>query len=432
MKVPRLLLPSLWLTLGAIFAEAQGPLAPAAAPAPQGRTLEQLEPRIDLQRTVNPIPGDFNSQIVISSPGSYYLSANLVVTKPDGIRIAASGVTLDLRGFTISHATSGSAGIRLGTGIMRCTVQNGTVTGFSAGVSLNSSPFPRGTIFRRLHASGCGTGFLTADDAMFQDCTASGNTGTGFSSINGAILRNCVAANNGGAGIQVGAAGVLEGCSAMNNAGTYAIQAGTGSTLSNCVSTGNTGNYGIIVGFGSVLRNCVARGNTSSDTQSGGFFVNAESILSGCVATNNTNNAGSAPRAGAGITTVSDVLITNCVVQGNSGDGIQVGDGSFVRENNCDGNGNAGAGANIRATGDGNRIEGNHLTNGRRGVELEGTGSIVLRNSARANAINYVFTADNRYGPVVNLTAAGTAAVNGSGPAASTLTSADGTANYAQ
>ena len=69
---------------------AQGPLSPPTAPAPQGKTLDQIEPRVDLQRTVNPLPTDTDNTIIISQPGSYYLSAGLGVTKLNGIRVTTS------------------------------------------------------------------------------------------------------------------------------------------------------------------------------------------------------------------------------------------------------------------------------------------------------------------------------------------------------
>jgi hypothetical protein len=55
---------------------AQGPLTPPGAPAPTMKTLQQIEPRIDLAT----VPGNASAHHVIDRPGSYYLSGNLEMT----------------------------------------------------------------------------------------------------------------------------------------------------------------------------------------------------------------------------------------------------------------------------------------------------------------------------------------------------------------
>jgi hypothetical protein len=72
---------------------AQGPLTPPpGAPAPTMKTLEQIEPRTP----ISALP------FTISSPGSYYVSGDLVVVaNQHGISIDASNVTLDLGGFEL-------------------------------------------------------------------------------------------------------------------------------------------------------------------------------------------------------------------------------------------------------------------------------------------------------------------------------------------
>jgi hypothetical protein len=81
----------------------------------------------------------------ISQPGSYKLVKNLTFTGSSGacLMITASGVTLDLAGFTISGRTTPpfveSTAI-LGSGDLRgIAVQNGSVSGFQIGVDLGSA-----------------------------------------------------------------------------------------------------------------------------------------------------------------------------------------------------------------------------------------------------------------------------------------------------
>src|SRR2546423_776646 len=81
---------------------AQGSLTPPGAPAPTMKALDEIEPRINLQASPAPASVDTtnaNYHFIINQPGSYYLSANLGVTKLNGIKINSQGVTLDLNGF---------------------------------------------------------------------------------------------------------------------------------------------------------------------------------------------------------------------------------------------------------------------------------------------------------------------------------------------
>ena len=92
-------------------------------------------------------------------------------------------------------------------------------------------------------------------------------------------------------------------------------------------------------------------------------------------------------------------------------------------------NGLAGDGAGIHSTGNENRIEGNSVTGNDRGIDVDSTGSLSIKNSAATNTIDYVIAASNRYGAIINITAAGAAAVSGNN-AVSTVASTDPWANF--
>src|SRR3954454_14614359 len=83
----------------------QGSLTPSGPPAPTMKKLDEVEPRTNLQAASAPGVDTSNADyhFIIDQPGSYYLSANIVVTKTNGIRINAEGVTLDLNGFQMSR-----------------------------------------------------------------------------------------------------------------------------------------------------------------------------------------------------------------------------------------------------------------------------------------------------------------------------------------
>ncbi len=107
---------------------AQGGLTPPGAPGPTMKTLDQVEARIPIS----------SAPFTITNAGSYYLTGNLRVlyapplfTSSNAIVIAASGVTLDLNGFTISSsaARATGCGILLWGSLEGITILNGHIRG---------------------------------------------------------------------------------------------------------------------------------------------------------------------------------------------------------------------------------------------------------------------------------------------------------------
>jgi len=125
-----------------LSALAQGPLAPPGAPAPTMLTLSQVEPRTPITNT---------TAVTISSPGSYYLTANISVTSGSAITITASQVTLDLNGFTLSstEASPAGTGILLAGGNEDITILNGHIKGnvVYSGGNYTGSGFANGIYF---------------------------------------------------------------------------------------------------------------------------------------------------------------------------------------------------------------------------------------------------------------------------------------------
>jgi parallel beta-helix repeat protein len=130
-----------------------------------------------------------------------------------------------------------------------------------------------------------------------------------------------------------------------------------------------------------------------------------------------------------GFTIVDGSKIQGCTANNNLGDGIRVSAACAVLSNTCRQNGITGDGAGIHSTAISNRIEKNHVFNNKRGIDVESTSSLIIGNTASANTTNYSIAANNRYGPIVDITASGTAAVSGSS-SASTATSTDPWANF--
>jgi parallel beta-helix repeat protein len=226
---------------------------------------------------------------VISTVGSYRLTSNLTVPPGQvGIEVTATGsggVAIALNGFSIigPGTNSGFAGILDGPGTTM-TVENGTVTGFSA-----------------TNAAGVTDGF-------------------------DAIVKN-VQADNNFFGILVAGFSLIEGCTANQNSGGFGIECNPG----NCTITGNVafGNKtdGILCVFG-----CTISGNTAGGNQSDGIHCGAPSsgpsgcLISNNTATNNTSNGIFAFDASTGYR--GNVLNAN---------GTQVSGGTSLGNNLCNG-----------------------------------------------------------------------------------------------
>lgn len=90
----------------------------------------------------NVTPGDAPGfPVTLTQPGSFRLSGNLTLpAAADGFVVAASGVTLDLNGFTITGAGGATRGITDDSvARSRVAIRNGNITGFPAGIRLQVS-----------------------------------------------------------------------------------------------------------------------------------------------------------------------------------------------------------------------------------------------------------------------------------------------------
>lgn len=371
----------------------QGSLTPPGAPGATMKTLDQVEPRIDLAT----VPGNSSYYHVITNAGSYYLSENLVVTNSGGIAIYAPNVTLDLNGFTISLVSgSGTYGVLI-EGI-QAIVRNGHIKGFMIGVA-NSSAIYRGCLLKDVTVTQCTISGISlfGTGARIVDCTAYNNPGRGIYAGDGSSLSGCTASyNQGDYAIYAASGSTLSGCAASYNRGTAGIYANNGSTLSGCTASDNVVQYGIRAGDGSSLRGCTARSNEGTGSTSYGIFAE-RSVIVDCAAIGNTHtNLDVIYNQGVGIYTGDGGVVENCTAQWNDGDGILVGSDSFVSGNACGYNGHGGEGSGIHVTGSDNRIEDNNATdNTTRGFHVTNSGNIIVRNTASGNGTNWEVTLNN-------------------------------------
>lgn len=363
--------------LAALFASATlslaGPLNPPAGTVTgSGKTLTEVEPRVAINQTNT--PGTATSIFKITQPGSYYLVGNLQgVGAKSGIEIAASGVKIDLKGFTLTGVAGSLDGIRTVGLCNDLSICDGVVSSFGQdGVDLAQGDVGSGATISGVHARANGArGLVTSALAVIKDCTAAENGSVGISMNYGCTIDSCTTFLNGSSGFTTGGGCVLTNCTAQSNHGD-GIEAAGGSTVTNCAVRVNDG-HGI-------------------NAQTGG-------------------------------------AVTDCAVQYNGLDGIRVMSFVTVRNNNCDSNGLIGVGAGVHALSGDNRIEGNACNNADAGIDVDSGGNVIIRNTCANNTINWSFVPNNVYGPILDRTGTGAPAVS-SNAAAGVMATTDPNANF--
>lgn len=356
---------------------AQGSLTPPAAPAPTMKTLDQIEPRIPISAATT--PGDGQDNFIISKPGSYYLTNNLISSAAKGgIRIETNNVTLDLNGFAMDGSGVGSQGIRIATILRRLNiiVRNGTVCNWTSdGVSL-----------------------LFALNARVEKIMASGNGGNGIETGENGVVKDCGAFTNGFAaagtflsGIAVGENSTVENCVAefngVNNANCFGIATSAASVISHCSVSQNNGPSGVGISTGAFCQISDCTAALANGTNSTGISLGTGSSAVHCVVAQYTG-AGS-----IGISAAQHGSVENCLANLNGGDGIQASDNCTLTGNKCDSNGGYG----LHTTGMRNRIDGNMVAlNTAGGIKVDAGLNLVVRNTATGSSVqNYVIAAGN-------------------------------------
>lgn len=435
------------LALAALTATpALAQLDPPPGPvAPTFKTLDEVQPRVPLSDTNT--PGNADARFIITEPGSYYLTANMLDVQTDvGILIAASDVTIDLMGFTVSGSEGAQHGIRVNGTSDNLTIRNGTVTGFTqAGVDLaygNANGL--GSLIEHVRSNkngfigiyagvgatirGCqtlengGSGFIVFDRGTLESCESRLNGGNGFVLQGAGTLTTCTADQNEYVGIRTNGTTTINACSATNN-GKDGILTALNATVTNSNASDNQ-ESGFVLGAGSTITNSSARANSEH-----GIQVAAGSAVSGCTAFSNGVHGVSAYTA-----TVTDSTahtngddgfsigiggsISGCNAADNAGDGIQLSGRTTALNNTCNRNGYNGDGAGIHVSVNGFcRVEGNNLSENDIGIQVESHSNFIIKNVLGINDIQFDISGGNSVGEIVH--APTTGAIYGNGVGAS-------------
>jgi len=378
----------------------QGTLTPPGAPAPTMKSLSQIEPRIP----ISSVP------YVISSPGAYYATGNLVGTNGQhGITISSSDVTIDLNGFTLLGVPGAIQGVFINNTRTNITIRNGAIDGWGAdGIYAHNGSAPRNMVFENLNITlNAGYGIEAEAGTVVRNCLLTSNRLAGVI-IYGGQVSDCVARGNATIGIQV-FDGSVRGCSAEYN-GSHGIFVAEG-MVRDCQSQSN-GAYGIYLSQSSA-RDCQSQFNS----QYGFYLIQGSSVVdSVCLSNANT-----------GI--LCDLLgndVRGCKVYGNPGVGIQFNGPGIAQDNYVVAN--SGYGIMVISYGcqvlnnnfvsnslpaifvlsGGNRIDNNSIVTlpGTTGITVANTSStnnVVTRNSVVGNgASGYAIVAGNDVGPIGN------------------------------
>ncbi len=439
---------SLWAP-GAFAGDVNPPAGPVG---PTMRTLDEVEPRTIVSQ-IN-TPGDLTATFVISQPGSYYLTGDVVgeFTK-HGIRIDARDVTLDLSGFRVILPLLNAGIAPTVNGIHAwpdtgdpgaVMIRNGHVIGWKNGVGLlgpgviadvavwgNETGINTiGGSVLRCTADSNSLGMViskgTAEDCVCSDnftngfsgvqtslvrCVSNDSTQDGFLMLDGSSLRDCSASGNGVAGFDISSDSVAIGCRAYSNTGEgFTIR---DSTARDCTAALNSFSGFKAMG-NSALHGCEARDNlvngfTATDTVGGTI---SPSLFTDCIARNNLSNGfdalDNATFEGC-VSTVNGLdgfhatvnsVFDRCRARDNFDDGFSVGQGSMVT--GCFASENNFGFYAVLTTGSGSRFDSNTaIDNTSDGFLISADNCIVVRNVAHGNGTDYSVNPIAQMGDVV-------------------------------
>lgn len=337
-----------------------GPLnPPGGAVAGTGRTLGEVYDKVartpqgfaEARTPVQSLAGNSAIMHIISQPGSYYLTGDLLApaTNMLPIFVQASDVTLDLNGFTVSTPAGSTRACIEGQSRLR--IFNGSAqAGGSAGnlaVSVNDDCLLSG-----LHITGGLQTVAIGLRARVHGCTVISPLTNGF----------CMTAGGGSEVI---------GCRFVGGGTGVQVPAGR---ISDCIASG------CATGF-SLFDRAVAERCSALDCTNIGFRLGDRCGVRACVA-HNAGTAGILVSSGGGCE-ITGCRATSCGI-GTSGAGIRIA-------------------VPVTGSNQSNYIADNHMTGNWRNLDVLTSTNVVVRNYAayEQGGGNFALAAGNTHGPIV-------------------------------
>jgi Right handed beta helix region len=242
--------------------------------------------RIEINQASVNAAGGF--PFVISQPGSYVLTGDLVSQSAavDGIQISASGVTLDLNGFTVRGPNGCSAATFYEPSSITCTmsgsgdgivagnavVRNGHVSGWGRYGVVASGSYTAPTTVEDLHVEQNAQGGIYVNDGTVRRVRVTLNGGDGIANVAGGDANVAITVEDSqivmNFGDGVGLAGKIRNCRITYNGGAGVIHNNAGgktSLIADSIVTRNDGNA--ISAYGSYRDNEIAGNGTAGGGQ---------------------------------------------------------------------------------------------------------------------------------------------------------------------
>ena len=340
---------ALWFAL--VFVTYAGPLVPPAGPVTStSKALDIVDPRTPVSTETT--PSGSGAMYVISQPGSYYLTENLVLEPPfvTGIQINADNVSVDLMGFHLDGAaTLFDTGVAVAPGSKRTMLRNGTMSAWDTAIQLGEQ-----SIVTNIQSRLCEVGINVGASSIVSDCITE-TCRTGVLTATGSIVDETSHFDSSSRGIQPGSFTIVRNSRTWNGGsfgGIAAEPTSFGVLVAGCGSM-NSGGNGITVGsFGLVVR------SVAGSTFQNGIETGSASLVQDCSV---MGNALRGIDLGLASSAIGNHIADNgnfgidasdyCLILDNSiaeqDDGINTGSGSFVTRNSSVGITQTGAGITV-------------------------------------------------------------------------------------
>jgi hypothetical protein len=229
--------------------------------------------------------------VITASNAIYCLDENLTITFGPAIRIAGSGITLDLMGHIIDGQNFATTGIELAGGVKNITIKNGTIRRIGGFAPTNGTAI-RDTINHT----------ATLKNIVIKDMNFSNNNVAAIALVNAAVptpdvdellIENCRAFNSGFISV-IGTSCLMEGCEIEEDRSSKA-----GGFTFNCPTIARS----------CVVQDCIMTASLGANVlQNSIFIINTENvIIRNCILQEARGILISAP---------GNISISDCVVRG--------------------------------------------------------------------------------------------------------------------